>query len=48
MKNYLVTIRFANGKKDFIEYQADSEFDVRQQAGWDYVREAVVINVEEQ
>lgn len=47
MKNHLVTIRLANGKNDFYECEAESEFDAKQQAGWAYVREGVVTAVSE-
>lgn len=47
MQNYLVTIRLANGKKDYYECAAESEFDAKQKAGWAYVREGVVTNVTE-
>lgn len=47
MKNYLVTVRLANNKKEYYECEACSEFDAKQQAGWAYIREGVVINVSE-
>lgn len=47
MKNYLVTVRLANGKKEFYDCEAVSVFDATQQAGWAYVREGVVVAVEE-
>jgi len=47
MKNYLVTVRLANGKLDYYECEAESRFDAKQKAGWAYVREGVVIEVVE-
>lgn len=47
MKNYLVTIRLANGKKEIYSCEALSVFDAKQKAGWAYVREAVVVAVDE-
>lgn len=47
MKNFLVAIRLANGKNEYFECEADSDFDARQKAGWAYVREGVVTDVSE-
>lgn len=47
MKKYLVTIRLANGKKDYYGCDAISESDAKQKAGWAYVREGVVTDVTE-
>ncbi len=32
---------------DYFECEAESEFDAKQQAGWAYLREGVVIEVSE-
>lgn len=45
MYKYTVTIRLANGKKEFYDCEAESDFDAKQKAGWAYVREGVVIDV---
>lgn len=47
MKHYLVTIRVANGKHEYYEFEAESDFDAKQKAGWAYVREGVVTDVSE-
>ena len=46
MKTYIVTIRLANGKNEYFECYAISDFDAHQQAGWVYMREGVVTLVE--
>lgn len=46
-KNYSVTVRLESGKNEFYDCEATSERDAKQQAGWAYVREGVVIDVAE-
>lgn len=43
---YLVKVRLANNKIEYIQATASDEFDAKQQVGWDYIREGVVIDVE--
>lgn len=48
--NYLVTVRLIDGTHDYVDVRADSEFDAKQQVGWNYVsggkfpRECTVID----
>lgn len=44
MKNYVVKVRLDSGKHDFYECEAVSDFDARQQAGWAYLRDGVVVD----
>lgn len=46
MNQYIVTIHLSNGKNAFYECDAESEFDAKQKAGWAYVREGVVTDVQ--
>jgi hypothetical protein len=46
-KQYVVTVRLSDGKREDVERWAANESDARQQAGWGYLRDGVVESVKE-
>lgn len=45
MKKFLVKVRLNSGSYEFVECDAETEFDAKQQVGWQYVRNGVVVHV---